>query len=440
MPAPRKSWFPYTVFALAITLVVAAVAVDLAFVRQGPSAPTGPVLVPGLTPVLRVVVLMKENHAFDNYFGTFPGVDGIPPNVSLPDGAGRFVSPHWINATSTPDLPHGRQAMLESYDGGRNDLFATVAESSGSGLGNVSVGYYDGRQLGAYWALAARFTLEDRYFQSMLGPTIPNRFYSVAGQAGGLSSDVVPVGGIEMRTIFDQLQERGVSWRYYGDSSLISRPIPLYIPHIASNSAMAANVVPVSQLLPDIAAGNLPSVTYIDPKGEFPSQLARSEHPPGDVTVGEAWTVSVVDAIMASPMWSTTAILITWDESGGFYDHVPPPQVDGWGYGFRVPMLVVSPYARRGFIDHDVTDHTSILKFIAANWGLPPLTAREANATDMMSAFSFPPTTLSMSSQNAVPSSTTGLFALLADRGAGYFVVMSSDSRRSLWTRSFSGG
>jgi len=352
-------------------------------------------LVPGTTPIERIIVIMKENHAFDNYFGTFPGVDGLPPNVTLPNGSGGTVSPHWINGTSTPDLPHDRQDMVTSYDGGRNDLFASVAEASGSGLGSVAMGYYDARQLAAYWALAGNFTIGDRYFQSMLGPTLPNRFYSIAGQAANLTSDAVPVGGIEMTTVFDQLQAHGISWRYYGDASLLSKPMPLYVPHIASNATLASHVVPLAQLSVDIATGNLPSVTYVDPKGELPSQLERSEHPPGDVTVGEAWTAGVIGGLMASPIWATSAILLTWDESGGFYDHVPPPQVDDMGYGFRVPMIVVSPFAKRHFVDHEVMDHTSILKLIATNWGLPPLTAREANAGDLLSAFSFPNGTVS---------------------------------------------
>lgn len=406
---------PVLVFGLVVVLFLSAVAVDLLFFA--PAAPSPPPLVPGTTPIERVIVLMKENHAFDNYFGTFPGADGIPSNVTLPDGAAGTTSPHWIDGTSTPDLPHDRQAMIESYDNGRNDLFASVAEATGAGLGNVSVGYYDARQLGAYWSLAGNFTLADRYFASMLGPTIPNRFYSVAGQAGGLTSDAVPAGGIEMTTIFDQLQARGISWRYYGDRSLVSKPIPLYIPHIASDPSLASNVVPLDQLMTDIASGNLPSVTYIDPKGEFPSQLDRSEHPPGDVTVGEAWTTSVVDAVMASPMWPTTAILLTWDESGGFYDHVPPPQVDAWGYGFRVPMIVVSPFAKRHFIDSEVMDHTSVLKLIATNWSLPPLTPREANASDMLSAFSFPNGTVGVASGRLA--SPGGAKAFLPGGGPG---------------------
>lgn len=378
------------IFTLVPLLVLSAVLVDVAFFYRPPSAPTPAPLVPGTTPINRVIVVMKENHAFDNYFGSFPGADGPPPNVSLPDGSGGTVSPTWIDAVSTPDLPHSRSAMIQSYDGGLNDQFAVVANAARPGLGSVSLGYYDGRQLPATWALARNFTLADRYFQSMFGPTLPNRLYSIAGQAGGVTGDALPVGGIDMSTIFDQLQSRGISWRYYAFNDFLNRAIPLDVNHIANDPTMASNVVPMSQLGGDLVAGNLPSVTFIDPEGDLPGDLAINDHPPGSVASGDAWTASVVAAVMGGPMWSRSAILLTWDESGGFYDHVPPEQVDALGYGFRVPMLVISPYAKRGFVDHDVMDHTSILKFIATNWELSSLTPREANASDMFSAFSFP--------------------------------------------------
>ncbi len=378
-------------FAVVVVLAASAVAVDYFVIRPSEPAPPGPpVLVAGTTPILRVVVLMKENHAFDNYFGTFPGANGIPANASLPDGSGGTAVPHWLNATSTPDLPHSRSAMIEAYDNGRDDLFAEVANQASPGLGNVSVGYYDATELPATWALARNFTLADEYFASFMGPTLPNRLYSIAGQAAGLTSNSIPLGGIDMTTIFDQLQARGITWRYYAFNDLLNKALPLDINHIANDPAMAANVVSMSRLGSDIAAGNFPSVTYIDPEGVLPGDVAIDDHPPGDVSVGDAWTASVVGSIMASPMWPTTAILLTWDEAGGFYDHVPPPQVDGWGFGFRVPMIIISPFANRGFVDSDVMDHTSILRFIAANWNLPPLTSREANASNMMSAFSFP--------------------------------------------------
>jgi len=341
--------------------------------------------VPGTTPIRHVVVIMKENHAFDNYFGTFPGVYGTPSAMSLPDGRGGFVRPHWINTTWTPDLPHSRAAMIEAYHNGSNDLFAVVAESQAPGLGNVSVGYYDRRQLGYYWSLAENYTIGDRYFQSMLGPTVPNRLFSFAGTNDGLESNAIWLANISSSTIFGQLQSRGISWRYYYSPGVLVAPLPTYFPEVASHPDMRARVVPMDELSKDLSSGNLAQVVYVDPSEHF----LISEHPPEDVAAGEAWTKTLMEAIMSSSSWSSTAIFLTWDEAGGFYDHAPPPQVDYWGYGFRVPMIVVSPYARRGFVDHDTMDHTSILKFIADNWQLPYLTEREARAGNLTTAFEF---------------------------------------------------
>src|SRR5439155_19929771 len=147
-----------------------------------------------------------------NYFGTYPGAEAIPMNVSLSNGSGGWVHPHWLNATRTPDLPHSRAAMVEAYDGGKNDMFAAIAERVAPGLGNVSVGYYDDRELGYYWSLADNFTLADHYFSSMLGPTDPNRLYSIAGDAGGLTTNPIGGWGVDVTTIVDQLQASGISW------------------------------------------------------------------------------------------------------------------------------------------------------------------------------------------------------------------------------------
>src|SRR5206468_12670886 len=150
-----------------------------------------------------------------------------------------------------------------------------------------------------------------------------------------------------------------------------------------------SKVIPLSMLARDIRSDDLPSVTYIDPNGFLAADLQVNEHPPGNVTTGQTWTESVVQSVMTSSMWASCVIILTWDESGGFYDHVPPPQVDGFGYGFRVPMIVISPFAKRGFVDHEVMDHTSILKFIADKWELPYLTQRQASSGNLSSAFAF---------------------------------------------------
>lgn len=336
------------------------------------------------TPIKHLIVIMKENHSFDNYFGTFPGADGIPANVKLPDGQGGFVSPHWLNASSTPDLPHGRSEMLEEYDGGLNDRFVIVADSWANGLGNYTLEYYDWHQLPYYWNLASNYVLADHYFQSVFAPTVPNRLYSIAGQSGGLLNNSIPPGGLALPSIFDQLESKGISWGYYYSPSTY-QALPSYLSGIRSNPSMQGKLYEMPYLFSDIQAGRLPAVSYIDPG----ANITISEHPPSNITQGQLWTKQVIDAIMAGPEWSSSAILLTWDESGGYWDHVAPPQVDGLGYGFRVPMLVISPYARKGWIDRDVLDHTAILKLIARNWNLASLSQRESNAGDLFSAFAF---------------------------------------------------
>ncbi len=371
-----------TLFLAVVLMTATAVAVAVV-TRPPPPPPLS--IVDAATPIQHLVILLKENHGFDNYFGTFPGADGLPANVSLPDGSGGFVSPHWISGTSTPDPPHDRASELEEYDGGLNDRFYIVANASGAGVGEAVMGYYNGTQLAGYWSLASEYVLADHYYGPEFGPSVPNRFYAFAGQNCGVSGDIVLKGSLSCPTVFDQMEAKGVTWKYYYTPSLLFPPTPLDFASVNSNPAMTAKVVTLSTLDEDLKTAPLANVTVIDSGNDN----TISEHPPQDVTVGEAWTLNVLHELEARPDWNSTAVFLTWDEDGGFYDHVPPPQVDALGYGFRVPFLLISPYARRGWIDSDVLDHTSMLKFLSVNWGLPTLTAREANASAMLDAFTF---------------------------------------------------
>jgi phospholipase C len=181
------------------------------------------------------------------------------------------------------------------------------------------------------------------------------------------------------------METKGVTWKYYYTSSILFPAPPLDFSQINSNPTMRAKIVPLSDLENDLKNGPLANVTLIDPSNDD----AINEHPPSNVTAGEEWVLGILQLLEARPDWNSTAVFLTWDEAGGYYDHVPPPQVDAYGEGFRVPLLIISPYAKRGWIDHDLLDHTSILKFIAADWGLPSLTPREANASAMLDAFTF---------------------------------------------------
>lgn len=400
---PRRTLL---VFATAILVTLAAVVVA---VLTRPPPPPPPPIVPAATPIQHVVEIMQENHGFDNYFGTFPGVDGLTPGIALPDGSGGFVSPHWINGTSTPDPPHDRGTEIQEYDGGLNDGFVIAADAAGAGLGYAAMGYYNATQIPGYWALASQYVLADHYFAPVLGPTTPNRLYAIAGQGGSVTGDIVLRGSLSFPTIFDQMETKGVTWKYYYTSSILFPAPPLDFSQINSNPTMRAKIVPLSELENDLKNGPLANVTLIDPSNDD----AINEHPPSNVTAGEEWVLSILQLLEARPDWNSTAVFLTWDEAGGYYDHVPPPQVDAYGEGFRVPLLIISPYAKRGWIDHDLLDHTSVLKFIAADWGLPSLTPREANASAMLDAFTFNVTADALL-RFSLTSSTCGTYASLA--------------------------
>lgn len=327
------------------------------------------------SPVQHVVEIMMENHAFDNLFGTFPGALGFPANVSLPNGSGGWVQPYWIPGNSTPDLPHDRASEIADRNGTQMNGFVQEMAKQDPGAAATPMGYYNATQVPGYWTLAHEFVLCDQYFASVLGPTLPNRLYAIAGSSAGITTDTWPAGGISLPTVFDQLSPAGVSWRYYYVPSGFP-PIPLQISPLRDTLSEAHNVVPITGLLSNIQAGDLPNVTFVDPE----ASSVFSEHPPESVTVGEAWSLSIIDAVEASPLWNSTVIFLTWDEGGGFYDSFVPPVMDSLGDGFRVPLLVISPFTRGGGMTSQVFDHTSILKFIDSNWGLPFLNARVAAA------------------------------------------------------------
>ena len=290
-------------FALSLSLLaVAFVAVNFAEPR-----PESSVEVAGTTPIRHVFVIMKENHAFDNYFGTFPGADGLPPGIALSDGQGGTIAPHWVDGNSTGDIPHSREAMLTAWNNGSNDGFAIAASAWGPDRALDSMGYYDERQLPFYWSLADEFTLADRYFQPMFGPTIPNRLFSFAGTNAGLETNLIVFSSFNGLTIFDQLTTKGVSWRYYHEPSSYHSPLPLYFKTLSANGATRSRFVPLDRLSEDIQAGDVAQVTYVD----MADSSTISEHPSQNVSLGEYWTKVLIDLIRSSPIWNTSAIFLT---------------------------------------------------------------------------------------------------------------------------------
>ncbi len=336
-------------------------------------------------PIKHVVVIMQENHTFDNYFGTYPGANGITNSTGVPaaPNSSAYLHPfHITSATKQHDLCHSWGCAHSAYDSGRMDGFVS-AEGS-----NLTLGYYDYRDIPYYWDYASQFVLMDNYFSSEMSQSLPNHIYLMAGQADGVTSNRYNVT-LSFPSVLDELNSKGISWKYYAGGFGAANgwnPVPLFKSYKADNLTFYRNLGFPSQFLTDIAAKNktLPSVVWI-----MPGNSGESEHPPNNVTVGEHRVVELINSVMRSPYWNSTAIFLTWDDYGGWFDHVSPSQVDTYGYGFRVPCLMISPYAREGFIDHTLADHTSILKFIEAVFGLPSLTQRDAKASNLMEAFDF---------------------------------------------------
>ncbi len=321
-------------------------------------------------PIQHIVIIVRENHTFDNYFGTFPGANGL-------QNAPWSTIPHHIEGP-IKDLCHSWGCAHLAYNNGKNDGFF---QAGGSGQ---TFGYYDQRDIPYYWSLAKQYTLFDNYFSSIMGPSLPNYVYLVAGQSGGLTDNTHVL--FNFPPIMNELDSSGISWRYYaGYGTMYTgwNPLPGFPDYYAKDWAKHVQVS--DAFLAELGHGILAQVTWI-----MPTSDENSEHPPYSIQSGQAWVKSVITGIQSSKFWPSTAILLTWDDYGGWYDHVVPPQVDNYGYGFRVPLILVSPYAKQGHIDHSAADHTSLLRFIETTFRLGSLTDRDAHAYGLWGAFTFP--------------------------------------------------
>lgn len=339
------------------------------------------------SPIQHLFIIIKENHAFENYFGTLPGVFGNPPNATLPTNLSGSASihPFPLGGSSTPDLPHDRAADLVDYNGGLNNLFVAEAAARGYVGASDAAGYYTETQIPGYFAYARSYALGDQFFSGVLGPTLPNRIFDLAATNGNWTSDdPPPPSSVDFPTILNQLSSAGVPW-YYDYTGSAQKLTPLLLPRVAADPCMVGRIQPISALTSQLAASAPASVTFIDASHD----RATSEHPPANVTYGEEWTVSVVNAIARSPVGPASAVVLLWDENGGFWDPVPPPVRPGQGDGFRVPFLVLSPWTPAGRIVHDVLDPASILRFVDDNWGQSYLNDRVANAASLRAFFDF---------------------------------------------------
>lgn len=345
-----------------------------------------------------VIVVIMQNRSFDNLFGTFPGAEGIRPGVpgfSQVDASGNTVTPTLLTDIAVPDLPHVRQELLKVWDNGAMDKYAFFN-------GDVSMGHYDNTTPGVdtLWSLAQQFALADHFFPSVMGDAPSNQLYLIAADDNNFPSTINPINGpctspvttsapYTFQHVGDQLSAKGLSWAWYqenlgkcnGGYIPQENPFQFFVPATPSPTMRD-----LSSFAGDLTSGKFPSVAWVQPSP------VHSMHPNQGVplTDGTAWLDGFIKEIQASPVYQNAAIVVIWDSSGGWYDHVPPPQTDpGQGLGMRVPMLVISPFAKKNYISHVQMDDVSILRFIQETFGLPSLNARNGQSNDLSDMFSF---------------------------------------------------
>ncbi|TMC51895.1 MAG: phospholipase [Chloroflexi bacterium] len=376
----------------------------------------------GVSKIQHIVVIMQENRSFDEYFGLFPGAEGLPRQngqftVCIPDpDNGGCVRPYHDATDKNGGGPHGSSNASADINGGKMDGFVGQAEKGAQGcvetvdptctnsVKSDVMGYKDPRDIPNYWAYASRFVLQDHMFQPNASWSFPQHLYMVSewsakcsklndpmscaanidspgntlSGAGKISGDNQAARNFAWTSLPYLLYKHKVSWKYYVAEGLqpdcednaatcapkqqtvgtadIWNPLPGFTD--VRQDGQVSNVQTIDHFYGDVKAGKLPAVSWIVPNG------AVSEHPPGLVSAGQAYVTTLLNTIMKSPLWDSTAIFVSWDDWGGFYDHVAPPVVDSTGYGLRVPGLVISPYARRAGVDHQTLSHDAYVKFI----------------------------------------------------------------------------
>ncbi|MEW5853105.1 MAG: alkaline phosphatase family protein [Myxococcota bacterium] len=357
----------------------------------------------GDIPVDHILLVMQENRSFDHYFSRLShgGVRVAPDDAVNPDALGNDVARFHETRYCVEDAPHSWSASHRQWSQGTNEGFVKAAGTDGA----RAMGYYDETDLPFYYALARNFAISDMHFASLLGPTWPNRMFYLAGTSWGLTSNIPPplrdAEGRYHGNLFFQLTDARVDWKVYSEA------VPSPLMFVTVYEEARHRFVKMDQFYADAAAGTLPQVALVESNfGTDSSAIRNDEHAPANVQVGQAWTEGVARALMASPNWGRSVLFITYDEHGGFYDHVPPPRAcapDGYlastdggvtegsfeQLGFRVPLLAISPYARRGHVSHHVSDLTGVIRFIQTRFNLPALTARDANAEPLLDLFDF---------------------------------------------------
>jgi phospholipase C len=429
--------------------------------------------------IQHIIFIIQENHSFDNYFGTFPGANGLskaprccPVSLSTSPSSSSpaaMVEPYHLNVAQPvmivgDELPPGQMypnssdTMSQSLGGGDNVLpfqipNETVQDISHAWLAahtdwnnglmngwivgeknNETMGYYSGQDIPYYWDYAENFVLDDNFFSSLMGPSFPNHLYIASGSSGngtlsnpnhypwvvnGSIIDNSPVTGPDFETkvnlnfswasLAQELSQHQITWKWYAGAKNATAlsywdVLPAFSYFLKHPQVLESNVVGTQNFINSLQNGTLPSISWIMPGSAWAPPIypftakpaiwacVTDEHPPGRSDCGMDYVSYLVNAVMNSPYWQSTAIVITWDDYGGFYDHVAPPVVDSLGEGFRVPTLVISPYAKHGYIDHTPYEFGSLLSFVEANFHLPKLGGRDSvgiGRNDMMNSFNF---------------------------------------------------
>jgi phospholipase C len=402
---------------VAITLGLILIALSL-LTCAGPG-PGNPPAANDLTAIQHTVFIIKENRTFDNYFGRFPGADGATSGMT---STGKVVPLSPTADCYEGSICNGWACAVQAFDNGKMDKFDLGTGTLGAYTQMTEAGIPN------YWAYARRFTLGDHYFTSVHGPSFPNHLFTVGAQSGGAMDNVdnstsgkncdgSPSGLVsvmdangnvtqqspcfDFQTLPDLLEKNSISWKYYAEGGGVLTSIR----HFVNGPLLKQRTADPSQFLSDAANGTLPSVSWILPPGN------AGEHPPDGSCGGENWTVELLNTLMQGPDWKSTAIFIAWDDFGGLYDHLPPPQVDRMGLGPRAPLLIISPFAKRGYVSHTVYEQSSILKFVEQRYHLPALTARDRAASDMLDSFDFnqPPQPPPILSPRQCPPEPAGL-------------------------------
>jgi phospholipase C len=317
------------------------------------------------SPIEHVIVCCQENHSFDSYFGSQAGLPagyGIPAGFTQPDGQGGTVAPtHFANLTTDGiDPPHNWAAIHAEWDNGKMDGFYTTG-------GQAALGYYESADLPYYYSLLANSTLCANYFCGALTETYPNRLVLYAGTSGGNTSNSINAGTLTYPCVLDLLSANGITFKNYNFYCADNYSILALFKNWATGGPGNELNQPMAQFFTDCTNNTLPQVSFITEAPPY------DEHPAANVQTGMQMIESIITAAQQSPAWASTAVLLTYDEAGGFFDHIVPPQLDAYGLGIRIPMLVVSPYAKAGYVDTTLSEHSSVLKFIESTFGLPTL-------------------------------------------------------------------